>query len=187
MIPIPAARRDDDPLSAAAPPTMTAFEQRLTQAMEDFANRPQSPRYDGDGILRRTRRRRTLLAVTASGAVALTCAGVTLALHPLGHSPAAATAAVADHRRPPASASAAATATATAAAHRVTVPSAIGQTENIAVRELNAAGLSVGTVRSARSDTVAPGLVIAESPGLGTLVPAGARVALTVSQGPAHH
>jgi beta-lactam-binding protein with PASTA domain len=67
----------------------------------------------------------------------------------------------------------------------VPAPNLIGLTEQDAISQLNSAGLLLGTVTTAPSDTVPKGVVMAMAPAAGSQVPAGTTVDLTVSNGPA--
>jgi beta-lactam-binding protein with PASTA domain len=66
----------------------------------------------------------------------------------------------------------------------VAVPNVVGQTQAAATTAITGAGLVVGTVTTASSNTVAAGSVISESPVAGTLVAPGSSVNLVVSTGP---
>jgi hypothetical protein len=66
----------------------------------------------------------------------------------------------------------------------VAVPNVDGGTEAAATSAITAAGLTVGTVTTQSSSTVASGDVISESPAAGTGVAKGTTVALVVSSGP---
>jgi 6-phosphogluconolactonase len=68
----------------------------------------------------------------------------------------------------------------------VAVPNVVGMTQAAASTAITAAGLKVGTVTMASSNTVASGSVISESPVAATKVAAGSSVNLTVSTGPAN-
>ena len=63
------------------------------------------------------------------------------------------------------------------------VPNVVGLTQAAATNAITGAGLVLGTVSSAISNTVASGNVISESPAAGTSVSAGAAVNLVVSVG----
>ncbi len=65
----------------------------------------------------------------------------------------------------------------------VSAPNVVGLTQAAATAAITGAGLAVGTVTSAVSNTVAAGHVISESPAAGTQVSAGAAVNLVVSVG----
>jgi serine/threonine-protein kinase len=65
------------------------------------------------------------------------------------------------------------------------VPSVLGDTLRRARAELRGAGLKVGPVRHQSSSTVAKGQVISTSPNAGQSVPAGSKVTLFISSGPA--
>ena len=64
-------------------------------------------------------------------------------------------------------------------------PNLVGLTEQDAIRQLNSAGLRLGTVTTASSGTVPKGVVMAMAPAAGSQVPAGTTVDLTLSSGPA--
>ncbi len=66
----------------------------------------------------------------------------------------------------------------------VPVPNVVGLTQAAATSALTGAGLAVGTVSTASSGTVPPGIVISENPQAGTGVASGSAVNLTVSTGP---
>jgi beta-lactam-binding protein with PASTA domain len=70
---------------------------------------------------------------------------------------------------------------------QVAVPNVVGQTQGAATTSINGAGLVVGTVGTASSNTVPSGSVISESPAPGTLVNLGSAVNLVVSTGPAQY
>jgi len=65
------------------------------------------------------------------------------------------------------------------------VPSVVGKSQSTASQLLSTAGLTIGTVTTQTSATVASGLVISQSPTAGTQVPAGTSVNLVESSGPA--
>jgi hypothetical protein len=67
----------------------------------------------------------------------------------------------------------------------VIVPNVVNSTQASAATALTGAGLTVGTVTSQSSATVASGSVISESPSAGTSVAAASSVNLVVSTGPA--
>lgn len=66
----------------------------------------------------------------------------------------------------------------------VTVPSVVGSSQAAAESAIVAAGLVVGNVSTASSDTVAAGDVISQTPAAGSSVEEGASVDLVVSTGP---
>ncbi len=66
----------------------------------------------------------------------------------------------------------------------VSVPNVVGLTQAAATASINSAGLVVGTVTTASSNTVPAGEVISEKPVAGTLVTQGSSVNLAVSSGP---
>lgn len=152
---------------------MTDFEQKLVQAMEDFADRAQPPIYDADVIQRRTRHRRAVFTVTTSAATVLVCAGAAFALHPSGRSP----------ERTVTAPAMTAPVSASTAPPKATVPSVVGMSQGQATRVLDAAALSVGSLEEAPSRTVPAGEVITESPAPGSVAARGAAVTLVVSQG----
>ncbi|QMU75654.1 PASTA domain-containing protein [Streptacidiphilus sp. PB12-B1b] len=192
----PEGRHDDlsDDLLFAAVGTsgITDFEQRLVQAMEDFADRSQPPIYDGSSILRRARRRRAGFVLTTATAVVLACAGAAVALRPPDRwhesSPATVTTRFSTTVHQPASPTAPSSASPPAPVsmepRTAVVPSVSAVSVGRAVQELSAAGLANGPVRLAHSRTVAAGLVISQTPGPGTAVAPGSTVTLLVSQGP---
>ena len=63
------------------------------------------------------------------------------------------------------------------------VPNVVGLTQINAQMALNAAGLTVGAISQAPSSTVASGSVISQSSGVGTTLPQGTAVNLTISTG----
>jgi probable HAF family extracellular repeat protein len=65
----------------------------------------------------------------------------------------------------------------------VAVPNVVGQTQAAATTAITGAGLTVGTVTSQPSSTVAAGSVISESPAVGTSVSSGSAVNLVLSTG----
>jgi hypothetical protein len=66
-----------------------------------------------------------------------------------------------------------------------TMPDVVGMTQADAETAIQAAGLVVGTVTTANSDTVANGDVISQSPAAGTTIGLGSAVDIEVSLGPA--
>ncbi len=66
----------------------------------------------------------------------------------------------------------------------VTVPPVVGDSESTAVTDLNAFGVTLGTVTTQTSTTVAAGLVLSQNPSGGVTVPGGWPVDLVVSSGP---
>jgi beta-lactam-binding protein with PASTA domain len=67
---------------------------------------------------------------------------------------------------------------------QVAVPNVVGSTQAAATSAIKAAGLVVGTITTAPSNTVPSGSVISESPTAGTMVNVGSAVNLVVSSGP---
>ena len=67
----------------------------------------------------------------------------------------------------------------------ILVPAVTGLTQGAAETAITSAGLAVGNVTTANSDTVPTGDVISQTPGAGTEVTAGSSVDLVVSSGPA--
>ena len=67
----------------------------------------------------------------------------------------------------------------------VSVPDVVGQTQEVAENTISSAGLAVGTVTTASSDTVPSGCVISQDPSSGESIVAGLAVNLVVSTGPA--
>jgi len=65
----------------------------------------------------------------------------------------------------------------------VAVPDVVGMTREAAQAALTQAGLTLGVVTQVFSETVPAGVVISQSPGAGSAMPAGGAVALTVSRG----
>ncbi len=65
------------------------------------------------------------------------------------------------------------------------VPDVVGLTQAAAQTAITNAGLSVGAITSAASDTVPSGQVISQNPSAGSSVSTGASVALLISSGPA--
>ena len=66
----------------------------------------------------------------------------------------------------------------------VSVPDVVGQGQSAAESAIVSAGLSVGSVNTANSDTVAAGSVISQDPTGGSVLPPGSAVDLVVSLGP---
>ena len=66
----------------------------------------------------------------------------------------------------------------------VSVPNVVGMTQTSATASLTGVGLTVGTLTTAISSTVASGSVISENPTAGSMVGAGSAVNLTISSGP---
>jgi hypothetical protein len=71
----------------------------------------------------------------------------------------------------------------TVTAAQINVPNVVGLTQAAASTSITTAGLTIGTVNTASSTTVASGSVISQSPGGGTAVTAGSSVNLVVSTG----
>jgi hypothetical protein len=67
----------------------------------------------------------------------------------------------------------------------VLVPNVVNQTQSAAQSTIASAGLVVGTISNAYSDTVAAGRVISQDPAGGSTAVVGSAVNLTISQGPA--
>ena len=67
---------------------------------------------------------------------------------------------------------------------KVKVPSVVGKDENAAKSAITAAGLTVGTVSEASSDTVESGLVISQSPSANSETESGGKVNIVLSNGP---
>jgi sugar lactone lactonase YvrE/uncharacterized protein (DUF2345 family) len=65
----------------------------------------------------------------------------------------------------------------------VAVPNVVGQTQTAATAPINAAGLGLGSVSTASSQTVPAGTIISENPVAGTQVAVGSAVNLLVSSG----
>ncbi|MDR4461199.1 MAG: PASTA domain-containing protein [Nitrospirales bacterium] len=65
-----------------------------------------------------------------------------------------------------------------------TVPDVMGLTQSNAETALSAAGLTVGIVTTANSETVPSGIVISQTPAAGIKVTPGSAVALVISSGP---
>ena len=76
------------------------------------------------------------------------------------------------------------TTTTTTTNSKVTVPSVVGKDENAAKSAITAAGLTVGTVSEASSDTVESGLVISQSPSANSETESGGKVNIVLSSGP---
>lgn len=66
----------------------------------------------------------------------------------------------------------------------VTVPNVVGMTQANAQTAITGAGLAVGTITTANSDTVPAGIVISQNPAAGVSVTQGSAVDLVVSLGP---
>ena len=67
---------------------------------------------------------------------------------------------------------------------KVKVPSVVGKDENAAKSAITAAGLTVGTVSEAYSDTVESGLVISQSPSANSETESNGKVNIVLSSGP---
>src|SRR5580692_10284896 len=67
----------------------------------------------------------------------------------------------------------------------VTVPNVVGDTQAAATTAITGAGLTLGTVSTQSSATVASGNVISENPAAGTSVASGSAVGIVVSTGAA--
>lgn len=67
---------------------------------------------------------------------------------------------------------------------KVKAPSVVGKDENAAKSAITAAGLTVGTVSEASSDTVESGLVISQSPSANSETESGGKVNIVLSSGP---
>lgn len=67
---------------------------------------------------------------------------------------------------------------------KVTVPQVVGKDENAAKSAITAAGLTVGTVSEASSDTVESGLVISQSPSANSETESNGKVNIVLSSGP---
>ena len=67
---------------------------------------------------------------------------------------------------------------------KVKVPSVVGKDENAAKSAITAAGLTVGTVSEASSDTVESGLVISQAPSANSETESGGKVNIVLSSGP---
>lgn len=76
------------------------------------------------------------------------------------------------------------TTTTTTTNNKVTVPSVVGKDENAAKSAITAAGLTVGTVSEASSDTVESGLVISQSPSANSETESNGKVNIVLSSGP---
>lgn len=76
------------------------------------------------------------------------------------------------------------TTTTTTTNSKVTVPSVVGKDENAAKSAITAAGLTVGTVSEASSDTVESGLVISQSPSANSETESNGKVNIVLSSGP---
>ena len=76
------------------------------------------------------------------------------------------------------------TTTTTTTNNKVTVPSVVGKDENAAKSAITAAGLTVGTVSEASSDTVESGLVISQSPSAKSETESNGKVIIVLSSGP---
>jgi 6-phosphogluconolactonase len=70
-------------------------------------------------------------------------------------------------------------------ASKVAVPNVVGLTQAAATSSITGAGLTVGTVTTASSATVASGSVVSQNPAAATQVASASAVNLTVSSGPA--
>jgi len=66
------------------------------------------------------------------------------------------------------------------------VPNVVGDTRAAATLAISGAGLAIGTITTAASSTVAPGIVIIETPLSGTQVPLGSPVSFVISSGAPH-
>ena len=76
------------------------------------------------------------------------------------------------------------TTTTTTTNSKVTVPPVVGKDENAAKSAITAAGLTVGTVSEASSDTVESGLVISQSPSANSETESNGKVNIVLSSGP---
>ena len=74
--------------------------------------------------------------------------------------------------------------TTTTSNSKVTVPPVVGKDENAAKSAITAAGLTVGTVSEASSDTVESGLVISQSPSANSETESNGKVNIVLSSGP---
>lgn len=74
--------------------------------------------------------------------------------------------------------------TTTTTSSKVTVPPVVGKDENAAKSAITTAGLTVGTVSEASSDTVESGLVISQSPSANSETESGGKVNIVLSSGP---
>ena len=74
--------------------------------------------------------------------------------------------------------------TTTTTNNKLTVPPVVGKDENAAKSAITAAGLTVGTVSEASSDTVESGLVISQSPSANSETESGGKVNIVLSSGP---
>ncbi|MDH6123485.1 PASTA domain-containing protein [Kitasatospora sp. GP82] len=184
----------------------------LIQAMDNFANDAQPPAFDGTAILRRTRRRRGLLAVTASAAAIVLTAGTAFALHgsdqpPVRHTAAAPVASATPSPAPPEPTSTASPAPDTSATASpeapmgsatpspgtrtapapgdpsVTVPAVLGMPQAQAEKVLTEVGLKIEHVQNFTDWKAPAGAVISSEPRPGTAVAPGTAVTLFVSKG----
>jgi hypothetical protein len=67
---------------------------------------------------------------------------------------------------------------------QATVPNVVGMTQAAAQSAITSAGLIVGNVTQASSNTIPQGIVISQNPAAGTLVESGSSVSLVISSGP---
>ncbi|MFJ1790960.1 PASTA domain-containing protein [Kitasatospora griseola] len=178
----------------------------LIQAMDSFANDPHPPAFDGAAILRRTRRRRALLAVTASAAAIALTAGTAFALHGSDQSPVrpASAPSVASGTPSPAPPGPTSTAPDTASPEApmgsatpspgtrtepapgdpsFTVPAVLGMPQAQAEKVLTEAGLKIEHVQNFTDWKTPAGAVISSEPRPGTVVAPGTAVTLFVSKG----
>ncbi|MFF7993333.1 PASTA domain-containing protein [Kitasatospora xanthocidica] len=198
MTPLP----PDDRTGRHGPLPGPDFTEELIQAMDDFANDARPPAFDGTAILHRTRRRRALVAVTASAAAIALTAGTAFALHgsdqPAGrNAPAAGVPAPAVPDTPsPVPGATFATSPGTPMGSgtpspalpgpgnaSVTVPAVLGMTQDRAERLLTEAGLKIGRVQNFTDWNTPAGAVINTEPRPGTAVTSDTAVILFVSKG----
>ncbi|MFH9353829.1 PASTA domain-containing protein [Kitasatospora sp. NPDC017646] len=181
----------------------------LIQAMDNFANDTHPPTFDGTAILRRTRRRRALLAVTASAAAIVLTAGTAFALHGSDQSPVRPASAPPVASGTPSPAPPEPTSTASPAPDTVspesptgsampspgtrtepapgdlsvTVPAVLGMPQGQAEKLLTEVGLKIDHIQDFTDWKTPAGAVISSDPRPGTVVPPGTAVTLFVSKG----
>ncbi|CAM5508011.1 PASTA domain-containing protein [Kitasatospora aureofaciens] len=197
----------DDQTGHHGPMPGPDFREALIQAMDDFANDAHPPAFDGTAILHRTRRRRGLVAVTASAAAIVLTAGTAFALHdsgrPTGRNAAAsgvsATASAVPNTPSPVPGTTATASpgvpmgsgTPSPSAHSepgpgdasVTVPAVLGMTQDRAEKILTEAGLKIGRVQDFTDWNTPAGAVINTEPRPGAAVAPDSAVVLFVSKG----
>ncbi len=166
---------------SAPPPSQPGrnydFEERLIQAMDEFADGTVPPALDAVRIGRRARcRRLAMTGASVAAVLAVAVGGTALATVTASPSTKSAPAAAAS-RRP----SAGATPRPSADRRTVQVPDVVGLSQAEATALLETAKLRVGTVSTQFSSALPSGQVIATIPAPNNQVPSGSQVDLWVS------